>query len=358
MSSEFGFALHKVPDREVEFLLQEDSSKIEAIDSLTALGGRRGYIIAPFKITDSTPLLILESPLCYKGIQALECAESFISANFPILKDGDIFKNNQKELYSERFNIFKNRLEQDRVAIDGDSYAIKKLVLSQSKEIDIPKNFNLIELFKRAISKYPSAYNFLFYTPQTGLWFGSTPEILLSKEGAQCRSVALAGTQRKDDYLKDSTWSDKNREEQRYVVDFIASKLNKLNLKYTLSEPYTVEAASLVHLKSDFDFQVDKSINIGDLLSQLYPTPAICGVPKEEAFRFIIENEGYNREYYSGFCGEIGEENVELYVNLRSMKILNNSLQLYAGGGIVPKSLLEMEWREIESKMETMSSLF
>jgi hypothetical protein len=37
----------------------------------------------------------------------------------------------------------------------------------------------------------------------------------------------------------------------------------------------------------------------------LHPTAAVCGLPKEAAKAFILENEEYDREYYSGFLGEL-----------------------------------------------------
>ena len=56
--------------------------------------------------------------------------------------------------------------------------------------------------------------------------------------------------------------------------------------------PYTARAGQLVHLKTDFYFLLKNTDHIGDLLQELHPTPAVCGLPKEEAFRFIPDNEG------------------------------------------------------------------
>jgi isochorismate synthase len=36
------------------------------------------------------------------------------------------------------------------------------------------------------------------------------------------------------------------------------------------------------------------------VISVLHPTP-VCGLPKQEAKDFILKNEGYDREYYTGF---------------------------------------------------------
>jgi isochorismate synthase len=72
------------------------------------------------------------------------------------------------------------------------------------------------------------------------------------------------------------------------------------------------------------------------VISVLHPTPAVCGLPKQEAKDFILENEGYDRKYYTGFLGELNKEafnketlKSDLYVNLRCMKIKDNQAHLY-----------------------------
>lgn len=58
-------------------------------------------------------------------------------------------------------------------------------------------------------------------------------------------------------------------------------------------------AGALSHLKTDFHFSLPDSNKLGNLLNLLHPTPAVCGLPKEEAYRFIQDNEKYDRRYYS-----------------------------------------------------------
>ena len=80
--------------------------------------------------------------------------------------------------------------------------------------------------------------------------------------------------------------------------------------------------------------------------------------PKEAAYRFILANEGYDRSYYSGFIGRLDPDGkTGLYVNLRCMHIGNDSLTLYAGGGLLPSSDLKDEWLETEKKMQTLKRL-
>jgi isochorismate synthase len=95
----------------------------------------------------------------------------------------------------------------------------------------------------------------------------------------------------------------------------------------------------------------------------LHPTPAVCGLPKNEALSFILEHEIHNREFYSGFLGPVnmtsgrGRNSSSLYVNLRCMKLRENTAILYAGCGITVESEPEKEWQETELKANTLLSV-
>lgn len=125
------------------------------------------------------------------------------------------------------------------------------------------------------------------------------PEIILSGEKGEWHTVALAGTQPLQNGELPTEWDDKNREEQEYVAFYIRKQLQALGIKPTETPPAPVRAGELSHLKSDFSFPLPDNKKLGELLKRLHPTPAVCGLPKEETYRFIRENEGYDRSYYS-----------------------------------------------------------
>ena len=69
----------------------------------------------------------------------------------------------------------------------------------------------------------------------------------------------------------------------------------------------------------------------------------------------IIEVEKRQRRYYSGYLGGVKENNTfSLFVNLRSMEIFPNRVQLYVGGGLTSQSKVEDEWNETEHKAQTL----
>ena len=174
--------------------------------------------------------------------------------------------------------------------------------------------------------------------------------------------MSLAGTQKAEpsrtiaDYpIEGVEWSLKNREEQQYVTDYIEDCIRAFSDDYQLNGPYTTMAANLYHLRTDITFLLRDEGKLGDVIHTLYPTPAVCGIPKDEARQFILQHEHQSRKYYSGFVGPISPQGkTHLFVSLRCMNILPEGIcELYAGGGLLKESEMEKEWKETEAKMQT-----
>ncbi|MDE6026945.1 MAG: chorismate-binding protein, partial [Muribaculaceae bacterium] len=69
-------------------------------------------------------------------------------------------------------------------------------------------------------TSFPDAMVFCFFTPQSGLWIGASPELLLQKSDDSLFTMALAGTRLAD---TQKAWDEKNIEEQKMVANYIAS---------------------------------------------------------------------------------------------------------------------------------------
>lgn len=251
------------------------------------------------------------------------------------------------ECYNSAFEKFSKALN------DG---IFEKLVLSRCEKIPF-ENVDAFGSFLKACAAYPRMMVYLAKTPATGIWLGCTPEILLSGEKSHYRTVALAGTMpAADKDIRDLAWSEKNKEEQAVVASYIRSRLNALASVIEEEGPYTSKAGNLVHLKSEFHFSPKPSCSLGDIISSLHPTPAVCGLPKDEALAFILKNEGYDRSYYSGIVGmldSLGTTN--LYVNLRCANFSEGIA--YAGGGLLRQSDVQSEWNETEEKLKTIKKI-
>ncbi len=229
----------------------------------------------------------------------------------------------------------------------------KKVVLSRKEIVEL-KDFDLISIFSKLLCQYQSALRYCFYHPKIGLWFGATPEQLLQVEDAVFKTVALAGTQ-KFENSTDVVWQEKEIQEQKFVTDFILKSLVQSISNIRSSEPFTVRAGNLVHIKSKISGNLNSKFDLQKVINILHPTPAVCGLPKESAKKFIIENENYDREFYTGFIGELNLNNKsDLFVNLRCMQIVSNFAHIYVGCGVTKDSIPEKEFLETANKSMTM----
>ena len=240
---------------------------------------------------------------------------------------------------------------------------LTKVVLSREEKIKIVTQ-DFLEKFQDLATLYPTAMVYCWYHPKVGLWLGATPETLLYMQKDSLHTMALAGTQPYKD-TEDVAWGKKELEEQQLVTDSIREELAPLVGTMTISDVYTHRAGALLHLRTDVKATVSK-ISLKELLDALHPTPAVCGLPKEAAKRFILTNENYNREFYTGFFGELhlidGDDPkkvpvTNLYVNLRCMQVKDQETVLYVGGGITKASDAQKEWEETVKKTNTMKSV-
>ena len=74
------------------------------------------------------------------------------------------------------------------------------------------------------------------------------------------------------------------------------------------------------------------------------------------AFNFILENEDYDRKYYTGYLGPVNlekDESANLFVNLRCFKYSSSEAQIFVGGGITASSDAKKEWEETQFKSRT-----
>lgn len=257
-------------------------------------------------------------------------------------------------------DFFENLVSKAVGAIHQDQFL--KVVLSRKETLSIP-NFDVEATMKKLIDTYPNAFRYFFYHPKIGTWLGATPEQFLKTDGTSLTTVALAGTQAVTENT-DPVWTEKEEKEQQFVTDFIVESLDDLVKEITLSAPYSAKAGNLWHIKTEIMAKLKSKKALQKIIEALHPTPAVCGLPKQAAKDFILANEGYDREYYSGFLGELNidlatfrTQQSDLFVNLRCMKILKDSVQLFMGCGITRDSIPESEYIETVNKSMTMKKI-
>ena len=336
------YAIYRLPHEDHATLIQQTEGEPVECFSCTELNGKSGFVIAPFEVKENQPILLIQGES-----KRVACGSGAVCVREPSLDP-----ISPDPTYAIDFANYHSQLELGM---------FRKIVLARCADEKKGEKVEPMDLFYRACALYPRMFIALVETEKSGCWLTATPEILLDGEGQDWRTIALAGTMKLEgDQLNGEgetlRWSTKNIQEQRIVATYITECLEQFTGDFREEGPRTVRAANLVHLRSDFTFKLENQDHIGDLLQTLHPTPAVCGLPKREAFQFITRNEHSPRRYYSGFMGPLGQQ-THLYVSLRCMNIERNVCHLYAGGGLLKDSTEEQEWTETEAKMETMRRL-
>lgn len=327
------FALFRLPGKKEYVEIRQNDGGVHKLSSYAELSGKKGFVIAPFSITPDCPLMIIAPDvLCKHDVKEINI-ESSCDNNF----------TKEKEAYVEDFNKFHKSLTEG---------TFQKIVLSRCSEAKRCGSASDKDIFLKACNLYPDMFVALVSAPECGTWLMATPEILIKGNSSEWRTMALAGTMRDSN---DADWSDKNIREQKYVEDYIGTRLLPYVQTLNITGPYTSHAGNLIHLRSDFNFTLRNPEHIGDVINCLHPTPAVCGLPKAETLTFINNTEHSRRLYYSGFSGMLDADgDTNLFVSLRCMNITPERFRLYAGGGLLDASTAEKEWLETEAKMETM----
>ncbi len=349
-------AYRKPRETFVKGLLQEDNTLYKTSDFIES-----GFVMAPFN-AEKTSVLI---PTAHS---------EFIKTDYSV--SNSIEMSHDTRPISEA-NIGKqehiNLIEKGIKAIQARQF--EKVVLSRCQTISVGQT-NFIETFKLLLNSYKTAFVYCWYHPTIGLWLGATPETLLKVEGTRFETMSLAGTQSYKGTL-DVEWEAKEIDEQQIVTNSIVSHLENTIESLQVGATKTVKAGNLVHLQTKVRGTLNsEKARLSNILKQLHPTPAVCGFPKEKAKQFILENEHYDREFYTGFLGELNmtqtrsrnanRRNVEnsaytsvktvsnLFVNLRCMQLLHKKARVYVGGGITKKSQAIHEFEETVNKSHTM----
>lgn len=273
------------------------------------------------------------------------------SKRFGFVEDNvetEYFSSEEKPIcYSQQEYLLKG----EHIVEELKSGETKKAILSRVQKVDFDSAPN--ELYDSLCDNYPDAFVYLISSELFGTWIAATPEVLIKKEDSVASTMALAGTRKVD---SDVEWTDKERDEQLLVSDFVHQTLISEGANNIKTEgPNIVNVGPVKHIRTDFTFKIDREKHI-DLIEKLHPTPAVCGTPKEKALKLIKEVESHDRSLYAGIIGELGEE-LNLFVNLRCAQLIENECYLYLGGGYTEKSIPNDEWIETENKAKTLLNI-
>lgn len=325
--SKLPFVIYAAPNSET---LQAFFQRNAVLESFS---GQSGFVFAPF--SNSEKYILSEKQCDFFEVSIKE--KNNTDSTFEKEETDPLVKNDFEDLVKRSVDAI----------LEGQ---FQKVVVSRKVNLAVSINFK--NTFLKLVMQYKTAFRYLFFHPEIGMWMGATPEQLLKIEGTTINTVALAGTQLYNDTL---VWEAKEIQEQQFVTDFITNEIKPFVEEIKLSEPYTAKAGTLAHIKTNIEATLINRELAKELLYKMHPTPAVCGLPKKEAMEFVLKEERYDRKFYSGFLGEWNRnETSNLFVNLRCMEIEEKQINLYVGCGITKDSIPEKEFYETENKLATM----
>jgi len=259
--------------------------------------------------------------------------------------------------------IWSNKVNEALEKIDKG--LAQKIVLSREVVFHLESDYCLVPILNHLKSKFKRCYIFA-YRKDSSIFFGASPEKLAKISSGWIEADALAGsikrgkTKEEDDQLADSLLnSQKNISEQKAVVDFIANSFNSFSDE-VIYEPLPVirKLENIQHLWTNIRAKLNGNYSIFELLKEIHPTPAICGVPWNNALQFIKELEDHSRGFFAGVIGWFNfESEAEFAVAIRSALIKNKELYAFAGCGIVKGSDPIDEFEETKLKLNAILSI-
>lgn len=345
------FVSYRLPDEaEVITQIQYKSQPVE-IDFSTFDYSQSGFILSPFSVSENSKSWFLNPDI--------------------VMKDNHIPENLLKDITESSVFFTKNQESQNLQTTSEEDFCnyvnaaiqdikagkLRKVVLSKVRKQENPADFSAAAFFHTLCKKYPHAMVYLLQMPGAGCWMGATPEPLIQLNGTQAHTISLAGTQIATDKAVEAyTWSQKEIEEQGIVTDFIEKSLRESGFTNIIKKgPANHQAANLIHLKTEFRFDIGHENRTGEIIKTLHPTPSVGGLPKAEAHDFIATYEKHDRTYYTGFLGPVNVgAQTNIFVNLRCLQLFGNEFVLYSGAGITASSVAQNEWIETDNKMLTM----
>jgi isochorismate synthase len=275
-------------------------------------------------------------------------AECTVKKN--IVLEGNSENNNNKSLWNTIVTAGKEKLDHD----------LKKIVLSRKIEFIVKDDIDWTKMFRELETSFPNCYLFMLKSNEA-VFFGASPEKFLSVRDNNIEIDALAGSAPGNSAdVESELLNEKNIKEHKYVIDFIGQATSEYahDLRVDTS-PQIKKLKNVQHLYTKINAKLNEDRNVLSLIDSMFPTPAVCGLPKQIARETINEIEKFDRGLFSGLVGWIDINfNCEFAVAIRSALYKKGELHLYAGAGIVEESIPEEEFIETEMKFNTILKLF
>jgi len=206
----------------------------------------------------------------------------------------------------------------------------------------------------------PSPYMYYLNLDECNV-VGSSPEILVRKEGDDITLRPIAGTRmrgkdKNEDLLNEEDLLNDPKElaEHLMLIDLGRNDVGKVSKigSVRVTEKMGIEKYShVMHIVSNVVGKLAEDKNFIDVLKASLPAGTLSGAPKIRAMEIINELEPSSRGIYGGAIGYISwNGNIDTAIAIRTAVIRDGLIHVGAGAGIVSDSDPESEWLECKQK--------
>lgn len=238
---------------------------------------------------------------------------------------------------------------------------ISKAVLARTTDVDLDARISPVDLVHALWSQHTGTHAFLFEPVAGTALLGAAPEAIATLRDGRIFATAVAGSVGVGADEAERTalaarllGSPKDLQEHRIVVHDMVERLHPLadHVRAQVA-PHVLTLSRIQHLETEIEALAPEGRSVLDLVAALHPTPAVCGVPRDAAYRTIEETEPFERGWYAGPVGWFDTEgNGHFVPALRTAVGEGRRWRLFAGAGIVEGSDPASEWEETGIKFE------
>ncbi|WP_062354774.1 isochorismate synthase [Bacillus kwashiorkori] len=253
---------------------------------------------------------------------------------------------------------------QEAITLLNDHY-LQKVVLAREIRLAFDNDISNEHIIQKLVSEQQDSYVFALESKED-IFIGASPERLVKKIGTKVFSSCVAGSAKRgsnkdeDNFLGEQLLNDKkNLAEHQFVVQMITDAFFKYcdSIKKP-NRPDLMKIRDIQHLYTPVEGRLMDHHTIFDLVSELHPTPALGGTPKETALSLIRDLELFERGMYAAPIGWVDYRgNGEFVVGIRSGLLQGKEASIFAGCGIVKDSDPQLEYEETNIKFRPMLRL-
>jgi len=190
---------------------------------------------------------------------------------------------------------------------------------------------------------------------------GSSPEVLVRKQGDQAETRPIAGTaprasdpKREDIVARNLLADPKERAEHIMLVDLGRNDLGRVCMPASVKVPTLMcieKYSHVMHIVSYVTGTLRPGTGPFELFRACFPAGTLSGAPKIRAMEIIDELERESRCTYGGSVGYFSYSgNMDMAITIRTMLLKDKTAFVQAGGGVVADSKPAKEYRESRNK--------